>query len=264
MQNEKRAIPIRKIAIIQARSTSTRLPGKCLLQLLGKTVLEHILDRLKRVPSLDSICVATTENTVDDAIVKVAGQASVSVYRGSEQDVLDRFYQAARQEQADVICRITSDDPLKDSGVTEKVMQEFLNNECDYASNTLHPTYPEGIDVEVFSYAALKKAWENGRLPSEREHVTPYIWKHPDKFSLLSVENSQDLSKLRWTLDYAEDWVFIQQVYEYLYPINKAFLMDDVLKLLEERPQLKTINAGIMRNEGYMKSLQADKDGKKL
>ena len=252
---------MRKVAIIQARSTSTRLPGKCLLRLYSKTVLEHIIDRLKRVPSLDGICVATTANDGDDAIVETARKAGTSVYRGSEEDVLDRFYQAARQERADVICRITSDDPLKDPGVIEKVMQEFLNNGCDYASNTLKPTYPEGIDVEVFSRGALEKAWREGKLPSEREHVTPYIWKHPKLFKLISVEYDKDLSKLRWTLDYAEDWVFIQQVYDFLYPDDKAFFMKDVLRLLEERPYLKNINAGIIRNEGYMKSLQEDKDG---
>lgn len=264
MQSEKRAIPIRKIAIIQARSTSSRLPRKCLFHLFGKTVLEHIIDRLERVASLDGICVATTINAADDAIAETARKVGAAVYRGSEQDVLDRYYQAAEQEKADVICRITSDDPLKDPGVIEKVMQEFLNNDCDYASNTLRPTYPEGIDVEVFSFAALIKAWQEGKLPSEREHVTPYIWKHPEKFNLHSVEQTKDMSKLRWTLDYAEDWVFIQQVYDFLYISKPDFGMADVLKLLEARPYLKYINTGIVRNEGYMKSLQEDKDGIRL
>ena len=257
-------IPIRKIAIIQARSTSTRLPGKCLLHLFGKTVLDHIIDRLKIVPSLDGICVATTVNACDDAIVETAERAGVAVYRGSERDVLDRYYQAAGKEKADVICRITSDDPLKDPEVIEKVIQEFLNKDCDYASNTLRPTYPEGIDVEVFSYAALKKAWQEGKLSSEREHVTPYIWKNPEKFSLHSVEHTENLSELRWTLDYAEDWVFIQQVYDFLYTENPVFAMEDVLDLLEAKPYLKDINSGIVRNEGYMKSLQEDKDGIRL
>ena len=210
---------------------------------------------------MDGICVATTVNAGDDAIAETAKKAGTAVYRGSEQDVLDRFYQAAGQEKADVICRITSDDPLKDPGVIEKVMQEFLNNDCDYASNTLRPTYPEGIDVEVFSYAALKKAWQEGKLHSEREHVTPYIWKNPEKFSLRSVEHTENLSKLRWTLDYAEDWVFLQQVYDFLYLGKPDFGMADVLKLLKARPYLKDINTGIVRNEGYMKSLQEDKDG---
>ncbi len=223
--------------------------------------MEHIIDRLKRVPSLDGICVATTVNVSDDAIVEIAERVGVDVYRGSEIDVLDRYYQAAEQENADVICRITSDDPLKDPDVIEKVMQEFLSNDCDYASNTLRPTYPEGIDVEVFSFVALKRAWQEGELPSEREHVTPYIWKNAKKFSLHSVEQVKNLSELRWTLDYAEDWLFIQQVYDFLYPDNPAFSMEDVLKLLEARPYLKYINTGIVRNEGYMKSLQADKDG---
>lgn len=235
-----------------------------MLHLFGKTVLEHIIDRLKRVPSLDGICVATTMNVSDDAIVEIAERVGVSVYRGSELDVLDRYYQAARQEKADIICRITSDDPLKDPEVIEKVMQDFLNNDSDYASNTLNPTYPEGIDVEVFSYVALRRAWHEGQLSSEREHVTPYIWKNPKKFKLHSVEHTENLSKLRWTLDYAEDWVFIQQVYDLLYPDKIDFSMEDVLKLLESRPYLKDINTGIERNEGYMKSLQEDKDGIKV
>lgn len=252
---------MKKVAIVQARSTSTRLPGKCLFRLFGKPVLRHILERIQRVSLLEGICLATTENVSDDALVDIAREMEVPFYRGSEQDVLDRFHKAAMQEQADIVCRITADDPLKDPDVIENILREHIGNGCDYTSNTLEPTYPEGLDVEVFSFHALETAWKEGYLPSEREHVTPYLWKNPKKFKLCNVRYDRDLSEHRWTLDYAEDWVFIQQVYEFLYPEKKNFSMQDVLQLMEEKPYLRGLNAGIVRNEGYKKSLKEDKDG---
>ena len=246
---------LKRVAIIQVRTTSQRLPNKCLLHLFGKTVLEHIIRRLRYAKSIDEICVATTTNTSDDVIEEIAKNAGVHVYRGSEDDVLDRFYQAAKSVRADVICRVTADDPLKDPQVLDKIMQTYSEGRYDYVSNTMKPSYPEGIDIEIFSFKALEKAWQEGNMPSEREHVTPYIWKNPQLFQTYNVENSQDLSANRWTLDNAADWVFIQQIYDFLYRENSIFYMDDVLKLLDEHPYLTKINNHTVRNEGYLKSL---------
>lgn len=251
---------MKRIAIMQARTTSTRLPGKVLLRLFGKTVAEHIITRVRAAKRIDGICVATTTNETDDAVATIAEACGASVYRGSEDDVLDRFYQAAQQERADVIIRITADDPFKDPVVIDQVIRTFEEGDFDYVSNTMHPTYPEGIDVEVFSMKALAQAWKEAFLPSEHEHVTPYIWKHPDRFHVRNVEYHEDISKMRWTLDKPEDWVFIQQVYDALYPKKPLFLMEDILHLLQERPFLAELQSATIRNEGYLKSLAEERN----
>ncbi len=246
---------MKRIAIFQVRTASTRLPNKCLLRIFGKTVLEHIIRRIQFAKRLDGICVATTDLASDDIVERICNKNHVLVFRGSETDVLDRFYHAAKVSNADVICRVTADDALKDPGLLDTMMRFFEENTYEYVSNTIEPTYPDGLDLEIMTFSALAKAWENARLPSEREHVTPYIWKHPEIFRLYNFRQGTDLSALRWTLDRPEDWVFVQQVYDYLYSEADVFLMDDVLKLLEKYPRLKMFNQDIVRNEGYMKSL---------
>lgn len=248
------------IAILQARTTSTRLPRKILLRLFGKTVLEHIITRVHAAKTVDAICVATTTNATDDVTASIARSCGANVYRGSEDDVLDRFYQAACQTQADTIIRVTADDPFKDPDVIDLIVQTFEQGGFDYVSNTMQPTYPEGIDVEVFSMAALTRAWQEVSLPSEHEHVTPYIWKHPDRFRTQNVTYMEDLSHMRWTLDKPEDWVFIQQVYDALYPEKPIFLMNDILHLLQERPFLADLQSATVRNEGYLKSLAEERN----
>lgn len=246
---------MKKVGIIQVRTTSTRLPNKCLLKIFNKSVLEHIVERLKYAKRLDSICIATTTNSTDDVIEQIGNKVNVPVYRGSEDDVLARFYYAAKSIQADIICRVTADDPLKDPHIIDLFIEQFLKGKYDYLSNTIRPTYPEGIDIEIFSFKALEKAWEEAIFPSEREHVTPYIWKNGNQFRLYNVTYSKDLSEWRWTLDKPEDWVFIQQIYDRLYSDEKVFLMEDILKLLHEEPWLMEINKGTVRNEGYLKSI---------
>ena len=142
----------------------------------------------------------------------------------------------------------------------DQVIRTFEEGDFDYVSNTMHPTYPEGIDVEVFSMKALAQAWKDASLPSEHEHVTPYIWKHPDRFHVRSVEYQEDISKMRWTLDKPEDWVFIQQVYDALYPQKPLFLMEDILQLLREHPSLQVLQSATIRNEGYLKSLAEERN----
>ncbi len=246
-------------AIIQARMGSTRLQGKVLIDIGGKPLLEHVVERVRKSRLIDDIIIATTDNEQDKAIIKFARRRGIPYYAGSENDVLDRFYQAAQKFCVEVIVRITPDDPFKDPEVIDKIIRHYLTSKdkLDYVSNTIKPTYPEGLDVEVFSFAALEKAWNEARKDSEREHVTPYIWNHPELFRLANIENSEDLSHLRWTLDYEEDLRLAREVYARLYR-GQVFLMKDILALLSAEPELARINQGITRNEGYLKSVQRE------
>ena len=245
------------VAIVQARMSSTRLPGKVLLDIMGKSLLAHIIDRISKSKLVNSnIVLATTTNPADHVIVDFANENQLDCFIGSEEDVLDRYYQAAKQADADIIVRITADDPFKDPEVMDEIIQIMIDGDFDYVSNTIKPTYPEGLDIEVFSFESLKKAWIYGKKPSEREHVTPYIWNNPDIFKLYNVEYGRDLSSMRWTLDTNDDFEFTKAIYEKLYVVGETFLMKDVLDLLTNEPELQEINAGIERSAGYKKSLR--------
>lgn len=249
------------VAIIQARMGATRLPGKVLREILGKPILWHVIERIKRCKLIDQVIIATTNIDGERPILELAKRMGIASYSGSEDDVLDRYYQAAKRYQADIIVRITSDCPLVDPQVTDKVVKFFLDNKpgFNYVSNTLNPTYPDGLDTEVFSFATMEKAWKEAKLKSEREHVTAYIVKHPEIFKLGNVENEEDLSHMRWTVDEERDFEFVKKVYERLYKPNQVFLMRDILALLKAYPDLADINKGINRNEGYIKSVLSDK-----
>ena len=245
------------VAIVQARMNSTRLPGKVLMDIMGKPLLAHVIERIYRSKLVNSnIILATTSNPADHVIVDFANENHLDYFVGSEEDVLDRFYQAAKQAGADIIVRITADDPFKDPEIMDEIIQIMLDGDFDYVSNTIKPTYPEGLDIEVFTFESLKKAWENGKKPSEREHVTPYIWNHPEIFKLYNVEYGVDLSAMRWTLDTNDDFEFTKAICERLYVRGKTFLMRDILNLLINEPELQEINAGIERSAGYKKSLR--------
>lgn len=246
-------------AIIQARSNSTRLPNKVLKRLGEKTVLEHIIDRIEYAECVDKVVVATTVNKQDNAIAALCADRGTLCYRGSENHVLERFYLAAKEFDFSVIVRITADDPLKDPRVICRCVNLLLESGFDYVSNTIKPTFPEGIDVEAFTFQALEKAYENASLDSEKEHVTPYIWKNPQQFSIQQFENAVDLSNMRWTMDTEEDFQLMEQIYASLYPSHRIFYMEDVLQLLRGRPELMEINQGHIRNEGYLKSLEDEK-----
>jgi len=247
------------IAIIQARMGSTRLPGKVLLNLEDKTVLEHIVDRIRSSKYVDDIVVATTISKADLRIVELCANLDVSIYCGSEDDVLDRYYQAAKLFRADNIVRITSDCPVIDPKIIDVAIILHIKNNVDYTSNTLKETYPDGQDVEVFTFTSLRTAWKDAKLASEREHVTPYIRNNPDIFKHASLEYKEDISQKRWTLDNAEDLEFLRLVYKYLYNKNPLFNMDDILALIDEKPEIEKINQHIIRNEGYLKSIREDK-----
>lgn len=246
------------LAIIQARIGSTRLPGKVLLDLEGKTVLEHVVNRVCRSRLITEVFVATTILKEDMRIVKLCSDRDFRVFCGSEEDVLDRYYQAAKLIKPDNIVRITADCPMIDSVVIDKVVKKHIEENADYTTNTLTETYPDGEDVEVFTLGSLEKAWSETILKSEREHVTPYIRKNDEIFKLLNVYNNTDLSSKRWTLDNHDDYEFIKIVFSKLYQKNNFFGMIDVFELLETNPEIEKINSHITRNEGYKKSLNND------
>lgn len=248
-------------AIIQARMGSTRLPNKTLEDLHGKTLLDRVIDRAAAIPGVDSVVVATTIEPADDVIEKRCSERNVTVWRGSVDDVLNRFVEAARFVGADVIVRVTADDPFKDPWVAGDVLREFLTHrsEVDYVSNTLEPTWPEGLDIEVFSREALEGAAAEATLRSDHEHVTPFIYNNPQRFRIRQVRHTVDLSSLRWTLDYAEDLAFARAVYTRL-DRGDIFSMHDILALLEREPTLGEINKGFTRNAGYAKSLAEDRE----
>jgi spore coat polysaccharide biosynthesis protein SpsF len=244
-------------AIIQARMSSTRLPGKVMADIAGKPLLEWVIRRTKQAKSVSLVMVATSDGSRDDVIERFCERTRTACFRGSEQDVLDRYYQSAKSFSPDAVVRITADCPLIDPMVIDTVVRVFQESNYDYASNTIEATYPDGLDTEVFSYRVLEHAWREARAKSEREHVTPFIWKHPELFRLRNVENNRNLSELRWTVDTPQDLEFVRRVYEYLEELP-YFGMNEVLALLEEHPELKEINAGFERNEGYEKSLSED------
>ncbi|WP_117017289.1 cytidylyltransferase domain-containing protein [Aeribacillus pallidus] len=234
-------------AIIQARMGSTRLPGKILKKVLDKTLLEYQIERVKRAKSIDEIIIATTTKESDDQIVQLCQQLSILYYRGSEEDVLSRYFEAATQYNADVIVRLTSDCPIIDPNVIDKVVTHYLENKdrYDYVSNTLTRTYPRGLDTEVMSYEVLKRAHEEAKELMYREHVTAYIYHHPDQFRLCNVSNEKDESKHRCTVDTEEDFHLIKNILEMLYPTKPLFTFEDVIQILRSKPEWVQINAHI-------------------
>ena len=246
------------LAILQTRMGSSRLPGKALLPIFGgKGALELMLLRLHGCRNLAGLAVATTTAAIDDPLEALCRQLGVPCFRGQVDDVLDRYYQAARAFGApEAVVRLTGDCPLHDPAVVDRVVAEFLARRPDYLSNVQPPTFPDGLDTEVFTFAALERAWKEAALKSEREHVTPYIRNHPGIFSLGNVTHAADLSGLRWTLDEARDLDFIRAVYARMGRVD--FGLNDVLGLLAAEPALAELNAEIGRNEGYEKSLKAD------
>jgi spore coat polysaccharide biosynthesis protein SpsF (cytidylyltransferase family) len=250
---------MRTIAIIQARMGSTRLPGKVLLNLEDKTVLEHVIMRVKSSELVDEVIVATTIDKQDLQIAGLCTGLGVSVYCGSKDDVLDRYYQAAKLFEADNVVRITSDCPVIDFQIIDEVIRLHLESKSDYTSNTLKETFPDGQDVEIFTFESLRTAWKNAKFLSEREHVTPYIRNHPNLFKHENLMSKIDYSQKRWTLDNEEDLEFLKQVYKRLYQKGSLFGMDDILKLIGDKPEIERINQHIIRNEGYTKSLKEDR-----
>lgn len=239
------------VAIIQARMGSTRLPDKVLADIGGRSMLAHICRRVSRVSSVDQVVVATTSRPEDAAVVEECERLAVACFRGSEQDVLDRYHQAATRYEADAVVRITADCPLIDRQVTDEVIRSFLQRRPDYASNTLRRTWPRGLDTEVMTAAALARARAEATEPHQRVHVTPYLYEHPDSFQLLAVtgpEEGRGISDGRWTVDLPADLDFVRAVYERLGP-EGSFSWQDVRRLLVREPALAELNRRVRHKE---------------
>ena len=246
------------VAIIQARMGSTRLPGKVLRDIAGKPMLWHVIDRVKRCKTVDQIVVATTEKEENKVIIELARKCGVETFAGSEDDVLDRYYQAARRFNANVIVRITSDCPLIDPIIVDKVVDYYKDNidKIDYVNTA--PSFPEGVDTEMFSFNALESAWKDAKMRYEREHVSIYMHENPGIFRLATIENDKDMSHIRFTVDRMEDLTAVREIFKYLYKDGSIFYMQDILNLLEEKTEIMEINKNLIRNEGFLRSIEKE------
>lgn len=239
--------PNNVVTVIQARTGSTRLPNKILRPLVGKPLLARMVERVLAAELAGTVVVATTIDLSDDPVVAICETEGYHCYRGDPLDLLDRHYQAGRFYEAGTVIKVPSDCPLIDPAVIDRVIGYYLDNQghFDFVSN-LHPaTYPDGNDVEVMSMSALATAWREAKRPLEREHTTPFIWENPDRFRLgnVSWDTGFDYSQShRWTIDYEEDYEFIRAVYEALYPANPRFSLVDILRFLEDHPEVAAIN----------------------
>ena len=239
---------MRTVAIVQARLGSTRFPGKVLQPICGTPMIVLLLQRLRGARRIDETVLATSADPRDDQLAAQVQQLRVSVYRGSEQDVLERYYQAARAAGADVVVRITGDCPLVDAALVDAAIAEFGTSGADYLSNTDPPTYPDGLDVEVFTFRALQSAWEEARAPAEREHVTPYI-RASGRFRVHHVRHVADLSAQRWTVDEPCDLEVVRAIFEHFHP-RRDFPWQEVLQLAQRVPALFAANRHLLRNQG--------------
>lgn len=228
-----------------------------LKEILGRPMLWHVIERCKRFRSSDRVLLATSSRSIDDGLISIAKTCKVGVYRGNANDVLDRYYMCAREFNLDTVVRVTADCPLIDADIGSMVIETFMNSGLDYVRTGY--SFPDGLSVEVFSLNALEKAWKNTRLPSEREHVTPYMIKNPEAIASRTIEHSADLSGYRFTVDYEEDLLFVAKVYEALYHKNKSFGLNEILRLLKTDAGVLKLMPAPKRNEGYKRSLQEDK-----
>ena len=242
---------MKKVSVlIQARTGSSRLPGKVLEKIENEPMIWHVINRVKQIKSVDQIILITTEEKEDQYLLKIADNEGIIGFTGSTNDVLDRHFQCALNFDADPIIRITSDCPLIDPFLVENILQFYLTNNFDYVSNIVIPTYPDGLDTEIFSFQTLEKLAHHVKLYSEREHVTTAIAKNPQLFTFYNYKNQENLSSYRWTVDRLEDLQFVREIYSRMAP-RTVFSMDDVLKLISNEPDLLEINRGIDRNEGH-------------
>lgn len=235
---------------------SSRLPGKIMSDLAGYPALWHVVDRLSYSKNLDQVVVATTDQSIDDQIEIFCQQHQIACFRGSESDVLDRYYQASKRHQADTIVRVTADCPVIDPVIVDEVLERMISG--GYAIYDFVGEFPDGLDVSVFTFEALEKTWKEAELPSEREHVGPYMKKLSPELSRGGYSKFVGLGHHRWTLDEPKDLELLTEIFNRLYREDYLFLTADILQLLEERPELVEINDSIIRNEGYLKSLEQD------
>ena len=244
------------VAIIQARMGSTRMPNKVMHKIIDTPMIKILFDRVSLSKKINKIILATTTNHNDDLLANYLKHINYDVYRGDEVNVLDRYYQAAEKENADVIVRITGDCPLVDSSLVDQCVQEFKNSNVDYFSNIEPPTFPDGLDIEVMSLASLKIANKEASTKYDREHVTPYIHKNPEKFQISNFENDIDLSNFRWAVDEKDDLLFVKKIVSKLN--KKPILINDILNVIKNEPKIFEINLNVNRNAGDKKSTKED------
>jgi len=246
--------------ILQARFSSTRLPGKVLKEIVNKPMLALQIERIKTAKLIDNIIIATSIEQDDDAIANLCAKLDIPCFRGNLNDVLDRFYHSAKQFPSDHVVRLTGDCPLIEPEIIDQVITLHLKQGADYTSNCFIPCLPDGLDVEVFTKEALTQSWQQAKKPSEREHVTQYILNHSKLFTLANFQYSPDLSMHRWTVDEPNDFKFVEKIYQNLYQNKPKFTMKDVLILLEQQPKLIEINNEFSRNQGLNESKAFDKE----
>ena len=243
--------------IIQARMGSSRLPGKVLKEIQKKPILDYVIKQVKFSKKIKKIVIATTVDQNDNVIEKFCQSKKISYFRGKENDVLDRYYQCGKKFGFKKIVRITSDNPLIDPEIIDECIEVYEKNNFDYLSTEHPPTLPQGYAVEIFTFKALENAWKNAKKPSEREHVTPYFYNHPEFFSLYNFQYKKNLSNIRCTLDRENDFLFIKKI---ILSANKQpILLNDLLKIISDNPKLLDINKNNIYNEGYIKSLEEDR-----
>jgi spore coat polysaccharide biosynthesis protein SpsF len=242
-------------AILQARMKSARLPGKVLMPVVGRAMISLNIERIRQARTVQTLVVATSDAPEDDALASLCAGEGVPVFRGSEEDVLDRIHRCAAEYGWPVFGKFTADNPLIDPAVIDRVIDAFLAapDQYDYVSNNHPPTWQDGQEVEVIRSAALAQAWREGTQSFQREHVTPFIWDQPERYRLSNVARDDDAwyRRYRWTLDYPEDYLFVKAVYEHLYPAKAAFDTADVMALLEARPAIAALNSNRHGNLWY-------------
>ena len=246
------------LAIVQARCSSTRLPGKVIKELVGKPMIVQELERLSQSNMIDKIVLATSIEASDDPLEQVLADTEVEVFRGNLDDVLDRYYQCAKRYQPEHVVRITGDCPVIDWRLVDEVITKHIDHGNDYTVTS--EDYPDGLDTEVMKFSVLEKAWNNAKMLAEREHVTLYIRNHKESFQTEEITCTEKLADMRWTVDEPKDFAFVEKVYSELYGNNHDFSMMAILELLQKKPEIITINRGIQRNAGLAKSLANDKE----
>ncbi len=248
------------VTVIQARMTSTRFPGKVMKPLLGAPMILRQVERARNSALSRLLVIATSVEPSDDPLAELCRAEGLSCHRGSLEDVLGRFHGAASAHGATHAVRLTGDCPLTDPEVIDRVIRAHLDGGFDYTSNTQERTFPDGLDVEVCRIEALARAVVEARLPSEREHVTPYLYRHPETFRLGQVKDREDHSNLRLTVDEPDDLALVEKIYQALYPAKHLFPLGDIIALLDAHPDWKLINSGHTRNEGFLRSIEKDRE----
>ncbi|MBU2540202.1 glycosyltransferase family protein [Patescibacteria group bacterium] len=244
-------------AIIQARMGSTRLPGKVLMDIMGKPMLWHLINRLKFSKRINEVILAIPDTKENDALEKFAEENKIKYFRGSEEDVLSRYFKAAQKFKCDLIVRMTSDCPLIDPKIADLVIEKHLNYGADFTANflegkrgeTLERTFLHGTELEVFNFSTLENAYQQAKEPYQREHVDPYIFEHPEIFKIAAIKNTEDVSYMRCTVDEMKDLELVREIYKRLYKKGEIFFMEDVVNLLKTHPELMEINKEVKRKQ---------------